>query len=61
MSKIKTCLWFDDQAEQAAEFCTSLFEDSRIIDLQRCGEAGPRPVGMVMTVEFELAGSATSP
>lgn len=56
MSKIKTCLWFDDQAEQAAEFYTSLFEDSRIIDVQRYGEAGPRPAGMVMTVEFELAG-----
>jgi len=56
MQKITTFLWFDDKAEEAAAFYTSLFDDSRIVDIQRYGEAGPGPKGSVMTVEFELAG-----
>lgn len=56
MQKITTFLWFDDKAEEAAAFYTSLFDDSRIVDIQRYGEAGPGPKGSVMTVDFELAG-----
>ncbi|RKN09306.1 VOC family protein [Streptomyces radicis] len=56
MQKITTFLWFDDQAEEAAAFYTSLFDDSRVVDVQRYGEAGPAPAGTVMTVTFELAG-----
>ena len=58
MQKITTWLWFDTEAEEAAEFYTSIFPDSRIIDVSRYGEAGPRPEGMVMTVGFELFGRA---
>ncbi|MEV8099241.1 VOC family protein [Streptomyces sp. TLI_235] len=54
--KITTFLWFDDKAEEAAGFYTSLFPDSRIVEVQRYGEAGPGEVGSVMTVAFELAG-----
>ena len=54
--KITTFLWFDDQAEEAARFYTSLFPDSRIVEVQRYGEAGPGEAGSVMTVAFELAG-----
>ena len=56
MSKITPCLWFDTQAEEAATFYTGIFENSRIMDVSRYGEAGPRPAGTVMTVNFELAG-----
>jgi predicted 3-demethylubiquinone-9 3-methyltransferase (glyoxalase superfamily) len=56
MQKLTTWLWFDTEAEEAAEFYTSVFPDSRITDVTRYGEAGPRPAGMVMTVSFELFG-----
>ncbi|WP_113702889.1 VOC family protein [Nonomuraea lactucae] len=56
MQKITTYLWFNDQAEEAAEFYTSLFDDSRIISVQRYGDAGPGPAGQAMMVTFELAG-----
>ncbi|WP_181764791.1 VOC family protein [Streptomyces albidus (ex Kaewkla and Franco 2022)] len=56
MPKITTNLWFDTQAEDAVNHYTSIFPDSRVIDIQRYGEAGPREAGMVMTVAFELAG-----
>jgi predicted 3-demethylubiquinone-9 3-methyltransferase (glyoxalase superfamily) len=56
MQKITTYLWFDHQAEEAAAFYTSLFDDSRILDVQRYGEAGPGPAGTAMVVTFELAG-----
>ena len=56
MEKITTWLWFDTEAEEAAEFYTSVFPDSRITDVSRYGAAGPRPEGMVMTVGFELFG-----
>jgi predicted 3-demethylubiquinone-9 3-methyltransferase (glyoxalase superfamily) len=56
MQKITPCLWFDTEGEQAAELYTSLFENSRILDVSRYGEAGPREAGMVMTVSFELEG-----
>ena len=49
-------LWFDTEAEEAAEFYTSLFPDSRIVNVSRYTDAGPRPAGEVMTVDFELNG-----
>ena len=54
MEKLTTWLWFDTEAEEAAEFYTSVFPGSRITDVSYYGEAGPRPAGMVMTVSFEL-------
>lgn len=60
--RITPCLWFDDQAEQAAEFYTAIFRNSRIVSRTRYGEAGyeihGRPAGTVMTVAFELDGQA---
>ena len=49
-------LWFDTQAEEAAKLYTSIFPNSRILDITRYGEAGPGPKGSVMTVSFELNG-----
>ncbi|MGH7477728.1 MAG: VOC family protein [Longimicrobiales bacterium] len=58
--RITPCLWFDDQAEEAARYYTGIFENSRIRGITRYGEAGfevhRRPAGSVMTVEFELDG-----
>ena len=54
--KITPNLWFDTEAEEAAEFYTSIFEDSRIVNVTHYTEAGPREAGTVMTVEFELNG-----
>jgi predicted 3-demethylubiquinone-9 3-methyltransferase (glyoxalase superfamily) len=63
MAKLKTiapCLWFDDQAEPAAQFYTAMFPNSSITKISRYGEAGHeqhrRPAGSVMTVAFELDG-----
>jgi predicted 3-demethylubiquinone-9 3-methyltransferase (glyoxalase superfamily) len=56
MQKITPCLWFDTEGEEAARFYTSVFPNSRIVDVARYGEAGPRPAGTVMTVSFELDG-----
>ena len=56
MQKIVTFLWFNDQAEEAMDFYTSLFKDSKIVHVSRYGEAGPGPKGTVMVGEFELAG-----
>ncbi|HET7482946.1 MAG TPA: VOC family protein, partial [Actinomycetota bacterium] len=56
MDKIVTFLWFNDQAEEAAHFYTSLFENSRIVSVNRYGDEGPGTPGSVMTAEFELAG-----
>lgn len=56
MKTITPCLWFDTDAEEAAEFYTSLFSNSRILDVTRYGPAGPGPEGRVMTVSFELDG-----
>jgi predicted 3-demethylubiquinone-9 3-methyltransferase (glyoxalase superfamily) len=49
-------LWFDTEAEEAAEFYVSVFPNSRIVTMTHYNEAGPREVGMVMTVELELDG-----
>lgn len=60
MHKITPCLWFNDQAEEAATFYTSIFKHSKIGSLTRYGEAGAevsaRPKGSVMTVTFEIEG-----
>jgi predicted 3-demethylubiquinone-9 3-methyltransferase (glyoxalase superfamily) len=54
--KIIPNLWFDTEAEEAAEFYVSVFKDGRIVNVARYTEAGPREAGMVMVVEFELRG-----
>jgi predicted 3-demethylubiquinone-9 3-methyltransferase (glyoxalase superfamily) len=56
MQEIIPCLWFDTEGEEAASFYTSVFPNSRIVDVSRYGSAGPRPEGTVMTVTFELEG-----
>jgi len=60
--RITPCLWFDDQAEEAAAFYTAIFERSKIESVSRYGEAGQeihgRKPGTVMTVVFELDGQA---
>jgi predicted 3-demethylubiquinone-9 3-methyltransferase (glyoxalase superfamily) len=56
MQKITPFLWFDTQAEEAANFYVSVFPNSRIVTVTRYGEAGPGPKGSVMTVVFELDG-----
>ena len=53
---ITPMLWFDTEAEEAARFYCSLFADSRITDVSRYGEVGPREAGMVLAVSFELEG-----
>ena len=60
--KITPCLWFDDQTEEAVEFYTSIFRNSRIVKTTRYREAGydvhGKPAGTVMAVAFELDGQA---
>ena len=56
MQKITPCLWFDNQAEEAAQFYTSIFKDSRVLSMLHYGDAGPRPAGTVMSVTFQLDG-----
>ena len=56
--KITTHLWFNGNAEEAVEFYTSVFADSRITNVARWGEGGPGPQGAVINIAFELAGQA---
>jgi predicted 3-demethylubiquinone-9 3-methyltransferase (glyoxalase superfamily) len=56
MHKITPCLWFDTEGEEAANLYTSLFPNSRIVNVSYYGDSGPRPAGTVLTVEFELDG-----
>jgi predicted 3-demethylubiquinone-9 3-methyltransferase (glyoxalase superfamily) len=62
LTRITPCLWFDDQAEEATRFYTSIFRNSRIGPITRYGEAGHdihgRAAGTVLTIEFELDGQA---
>jgi predicted 3-demethylubiquinone-9 3-methyltransferase (glyoxalase superfamily) len=62
VQRISPCLWFDDQALEAAQFYVSIFHDSQLGPITRYGDAGARvsgrPKGSVMTVEFVLAGQA---
>lgn len=56
MNTLTTCLWFDTKGEEAANFYVSIFKNSKVTDVTRYGEAGPRPAGTVLTVSFELDG-----
>ena len=56
MQKITPFLWFNDQAEEAARFYTSIFKKSKIVEISRYGDAGPGPKGSVMLVSFQLEG-----
>jgi len=56
MQKITPFLWFDDQAEEAMNFYTSIFKNSKIGSITRYGEAGPGTKGAVMSVTFQLDG-----
>src|SRR5512132_1986575 len=51
------CLWFTNEGEQAAEYYTGIFPNSRILEVSRYGPSGPGPEGSVMTVSFELDGA----
>lgn len=54
--KITTCLWFDNQAEEAANFYCSVFKNSKFGNIARYGDAGPGPKGSAMVVTFNLDG-----
>lgn len=56
MPKLTTCLWFDLEAEEAAHFYCDVFPNSKITNVTHYNEAGPRPAGTVLSVEFELDG-----
>ena len=56
MQKITPFLWFNGQAEEAANFYTSIFKNSKIVSVTRYGEGGPGPKGTVMSVTFQLEG-----
>src|SRR3954471_21325942 len=56
MQKITPFLWFNDNAEEAAKFYTSIFKNSKIKKIARYTKVGPGPEGSVMTVEFTLNG-----
>jgi predicted 3-demethylubiquinone-9 3-methyltransferase (glyoxalase superfamily) len=56
MQNLTPCLWFDTEGEDAANFYTSIFPNSKVRHIERYGSAGPRPEGTVMTVSFELNG-----
>jgi predicted 3-demethylubiquinone-9 3-methyltransferase (glyoxalase superfamily) len=58
IQKITPFLWFDQQAEEAANFYTSIFPNSKLGRVARYGEAGPGPAGSAMTVEFQLEGQS---
>lgn len=56
MQRITPFLWFDDKAEEAMNFYTSIFEDSQIVSVTRYGEAGPAAKGTAMSATFRLNG-----
>ena len=56
MQKITPFLWFNDKAEEAANFYVSLFKNSKIKEIRRYGDAGPGPKGSVMTITFQIEG-----
>jgi predicted 3-demethylubiquinone-9 3-methyltransferase (glyoxalase superfamily) len=56
MPDIVPCLWFDTEAEEAANFYVSVFPNSKVTRVDYYGDAGPRPAGTVITAEFELDG-----
>ena len=54
--KITTCLWFDNNAEEAVILYTSIFKNSKVLEISRYREAGPGPAGSVLTIRFQLDG-----
>lgn len=58
MQKITPFLWFDNNAEEAANFYVSVFKDSKILSVSRYGDAGPGPKGSAMVAEFQIQGQA---
>jgi len=56
MQKITPFLWFDNQAEEAMNFYVSIFRNSKVLSVNRYGDAGPGPKGSVMTASFQLDG-----
>ena len=54
--KITPFLWFDNNAEEAVGFYTSIFKNSRIVTRSRCGDAGPGPKGSILAIAFKLEG-----
>lgn len=56
MPKLSTCLWFDNEAEEAAKFYAAVFSNAQIIDTMFYTEAGPRPAGSVLSVTVEING-----
>jgi predicted 3-demethylubiquinone-9 3-methyltransferase (glyoxalase superfamily) len=59
IQKITPFLWFDTQAEEAANFYVSIFPDSKVVKILRYGPGMPMPAGSVMTVEFQLGGQTS--
>jgi predicted 3-demethylubiquinone-9 3-methyltransferase (glyoxalase superfamily) len=57
MQKVQPFLWFDNQAEEAANFYVSLFRNSKVLGTTHYSEGAPQPAGSVMTVSFELEGT----
>lgn len=58
VQKITPFLWFDHQAEDAANLYTSVFPNSKVVKVVRYGKSGPGPAGSAMTVEFQLEGQS---
>ena len=56
MQKITPFLWFDGKAEEAMNFYVSIFKNSKVVRVTRCGEGGPGPKGSVMSATFQLDG-----
>jgi predicted 3-demethylubiquinone-9 3-methyltransferase (glyoxalase superfamily) len=56
MQKITSCLWFDNQAEEAIHFYTDIFKDGKVTNISRYGEGAPLPAGTILTATFELHG-----
>src|SRR4030095_11715458 len=56
MKKITPFLWFDDKAEEAMNFYVSIFKNSKVGSVTRCGDAGPGPKGSRMSATFQLEG-----
>jgi len=58
IQKITPFLWFDHQAEEAANFYASIFPNSKVVRVLRYSDAGPGPAGTAMTVDFQLEGQS---
>lgn len=57
MQNVSTCLWFDKESREAAEFYVGVFPNSRILETKHALEGGPHPAGTVLTVQFTLDGT----